>query len=126
MLTTTTGDLDLRIPKLRTVVLPVAALGTGKGGQIVSQAVVTATGARADERRAVLGFDVDDSEDGTFWTAFQRRLRPAAWAGSSSSSPTRAPAQDRPRVRAHRLRPPPTGTATCPTGPLSRPARSGW
>jgi len=132
-LTTTAGDLDLRIPKLRmgsffpsllerrrrvdqalfAVVLEAHLYGvwldeevaefrgrsleqtafpyvyldatfckariggsaTGKGGRVVSQAVVIATGVRADGHREVLGFDVGDSESGPFWTAFLRSLR---------------------------------------------------
>jgi putative transposase len=40
--------------------------------RVVSQAVVVATGVAADGHREVLGFDVGDSEDGAFWTAFLR------------------------------------------------------
>jgi putative transposase len=43
--------------------------------RVVSQAVVVATGVAADGRREVLGFDVGDSEDGAFWTAFLRTLK---------------------------------------------------
>jgi putative transposase len=43
--------------------------------RVVSQAVVIATGVAADGRREVLGFDVGDSEDGAFWTAFLRSLK---------------------------------------------------
>jgi putative transposase len=43
--------------------------------RVVSQAVVVATGAAADGHREVLGFDVGDSEDGAFWTAFLRSLK---------------------------------------------------
>jgi putative transposase len=43
--------------------------------RVVSQAVVVATGLAADGRREVLGFDVGDSEDGAFWTAFLRGLK---------------------------------------------------
>jgi putative transposase len=43
--------------------------------RVVSQAVVVATGVTADGRREVLGFDVGDSEDGAFWTAFLRTLK---------------------------------------------------
>ena len=43
--------------------------------RVVSQAVVVATGVRADGHREVLGFDVGDSEDGAFWTAFLRSLK---------------------------------------------------
>ena len=45
------------------------------GRRVVSQAVVIATGVRADGHREVLGFDVSDSEDGAFWTAFLRSLK---------------------------------------------------
>jgi transposase-like protein len=41
-------------------------------GRAVSQAVVIATGVRADGWREVLGFAVVDSEDGAFWTGFPR------------------------------------------------------
>jgi len=47
----------------------------------VSQAVVIATGVTADGRREVLGFDVGDSEDGAFWTAFLRSLKARGLGG---------------------------------------------
>jgi putative transposase len=43
--------------------------------RIVSQAVVVAFGVAADGRREVLGFDVGDTENETFWTEFLRSLR---------------------------------------------------
>jgi putative transposase len=43
--------------------------------------VVIATGVAADGRREVLGFDVGDSEDGAFWTAFLRSLKTRGLAG---------------------------------------------
>ncbi|MDF3044158.1 MAG: family transposase [Ornithinibacter sp.] len=49
--------------------------------RVVSQAVVVATAVRADGHREVLGFDVGDSEDGAFWTAFARSLKAAAYTG---------------------------------------------
>jgi putative transposase len=49
--------------------------------RVVSQAVVIATGVAADGRREVLGFDVGDSEDGAFWTAFLRSLKARGLAG---------------------------------------------
>src|SRR4051812_28932837 len=49
--------------------------------RVMSQAVVVATGVAADGRREVLGFDVGDSEDGAFWTAFLRSLRTRGLAG---------------------------------------------
>jgi len=49
--------------------------------RVVSQAVVIATGVAADGRREVLGFDVGNSEDGAFWTAFLRSLRSRGLTG---------------------------------------------
>jgi putative transposase len=46
-----------------------------EAGQVVSKAVVIATGLRADGHREVLGVDVGDSENETFWTEFLRDLR---------------------------------------------------
>ena len=46
-----------------------------EGGQVVSKAVVIATGLRADGHREVLGVDVGDSENETFWTEFLRSLK---------------------------------------------------
>jgi len=51
------------------------------GHRVVSQAVVIATGVRADGNREVLGFDVGDSEDGAFWTAFLRSLKARGLGG---------------------------------------------
>jgi putative transposase len=45
------------------------------GGRVVSQAVVIATGVRADGHREVLGCAVGDSETEAFWTEFLRDLR---------------------------------------------------
>src|SRR3954463_12923195 len=49
--------------------------------RVVSQAVVIATGVRADGWREVLGFAVGDSEDGAFWTAFLRTLKTRGLSG---------------------------------------------
>ena len=49
--------------------------------RVVSQAVVIATGVRADGWREVLGFAVGDSEDGAFWTAFLRSLKARGLTG---------------------------------------------
>ncbi|GAA4927605.1 hypothetical protein HD597_000631 [Nonomuraea thailandensis] len=73
--------------------------------RVVSQAVIVATGVSADGRREVLGFAVGDSEDGAFWTAFLRSLRPVAWPGCSWSSPTRTPAWSPPSARCCSVRP---------------------
>ena len=49
--------------------------------RVVSQAVVIATGVAADGHREVLGFEVGDSEDGPFWTAFLRSLKSRGLSG---------------------------------------------
>ena len=49
--------------------------------RVVSQAVVVATGVAADGHREVLGFEVGDSEDGAFWTAFLRSLKTRGLGG---------------------------------------------
>lgn len=51
------------------------------GRRVTSQAVVIATGVSADGRREVLGFDVGNSEDGAFWTAFLRSLKARGLGG---------------------------------------------
>lgn len=50
-------------------------------GQVVSRAVVIATGITATGDREVLGVDIGDSEDETFWTRFLRSLRDRGLAG---------------------------------------------
>lgn len=50
-------------------------------GQVVSRAVVIATGITADGGREVLGVDIGDSEDETFWTRFLRSLRDRGLSG---------------------------------------------
>ena len=50
-------------------------------GRVVSRAVVVVTGVTKAGNREVLGVDVGDSEDGTFWTAFLRGLRERGLAG---------------------------------------------
>jgi putative transposase len=49
--------------------------------QVVSKAVVIATGLRADGHREVLGLDVGDSENETFWTEFLRDLKDRGLGG---------------------------------------------
>ncbi len=44
-------------------------------GQVVSRAIVVATGVTAQGGREVLGVDVGDSEAETFWTGFLRSLK---------------------------------------------------
>src|SRR4051794_6444710 len=53
----------------------------GKGGQVVSMAVVVATGIAVDGSREVLGLDVGDSEDETFWRAFLLSLKQRGLTG---------------------------------------------
>jgi transposase-like protein len=50
-------------------------------GQVVSRAVVVATGITAQGSREVLGIDIGDSEDETFWARFLRSLRKRGLAG---------------------------------------------
>jgi len=49
--------------------------------QVVSKAVVIATGLRADGHREVLGVDIGDSENETFWTEFLRSLKDRGLGG---------------------------------------------
>ncbi len=53
----------------------------GRGSRVTAQAVVIATGISTGGCREVLGFDVGDSESGTFWTAFLRSLRARGLTG---------------------------------------------
>ncbi len=50
-------------------------------GQVVSRAVVIATGITANGDREILGVDIGDSEDETFWTRFLRSLKDRGLAG---------------------------------------------
>jgi putative transposase len=50
-------------------------------GQVVSRAVVIATGVTAEGGREVLGVDIGDSEAETFWTAFLRSLKARGLGG---------------------------------------------
>ena len=50
-------------------------------GQVVSRAVVIATGITAEGGREILGVDIGDSEDATFWTGFLRSLKKRGLAG---------------------------------------------
>lgn len=49
--------------------------------QVVSRAVVIATGVTSDSNREVLGVDVGDSEDELFWTGFLRSLEGRGLSG---------------------------------------------
>ena len=50
-------------------------------GQVISKAVVIATGVRTDGHREVLGVDIGNSENETFWTEFLRDLVDRGLAG---------------------------------------------
>lgn len=50
-------------------------------GQVVSRAVVIATGITATGNREILGADIGDSEDETFWGRFLRSLRGRGLSG---------------------------------------------
>lgn len=52
-----------------------------QASQVVSKAVVVATGVTADGRREILGLDVGDSEDEVFWRSFLTSLRDRGLAG---------------------------------------------
>jgi putative transposase len=52
-----------------------------EGSQVVSKAIVIATGVTQHGEREVLGLAVGDSEDGAFWTAFLRSLRSRGLSG---------------------------------------------
>jgi len=49
--------------------------------RVVSQAIVVAVGVAADGRREVLGFDVGDTENEVFWTAFLRTMKTRGLCG---------------------------------------------
>ena len=50
-----------------------------------------ATAMAGDSHREVLRFDIGDSDDGAFWTAFRRSMRACGLAGVYWSSPTSIP-----------------------------------
>src|SRR4029079_7628662 len=94
--------------------------------RVVSQAVVIATGVRADGWREVLGFAVGDSEDGAFWTAFLRSLKARGLGGVQLVISDATPVSSRPSPRSCSA-PPGRGAgsifcATCsPKYPRARP-----
>ncbi len=53
----------------------------GKGGQVVSMAVVVATGVTSAGEREILGLDVGDSEDEVFWRGFLLSLKQRGLGG---------------------------------------------
>jgi putative transposase len=68
-------DRSLSAQRFRYVFLDATYCKARVDHRVVSQAVVVATGVAADGHREVLGFEVGDSEDGAFWTAFLRSLK---------------------------------------------------
>ena len=54
-----------------------------EAGRIVSVAVTIAVAVNTDGRREVLGMAIGASEAETFWVEFLRKLKRAAWPGSS-------------------------------------------
>jgi putative transposase len=50
-------------------------------GQVVSMAVIVASGIAADGSREILGLDVGDNEDETFWRGFLTDLKQRGLAG---------------------------------------------
>ena len=85
------GDLDTELAAFRNrslahiefpyVFLDATYLKGRVEHQVVSRAVVVATGVSMDGHREVLGCAVGDSEDGAFWTAFLRSLRARGLSG---------------------------------------------
>jgi len=75
------GDRALAGLAFRYVFLDAAYRKARVNHRVVSQAVVVATGVAAGGHREVLGFDVGDSKDGAFWTAFPRSLKARGLAG---------------------------------------------
>src|SRR5829696_8009563 len=74
-------------------------------GQVVSRAVVIATGITAGGEREILGVDIGDSEDETFWTGFLRGLRSRGLGGVRLviSDGPRRPARRHPQGHPGRL-----------------------
>ena len=54
---------------------------------MISSALIVAVGITASGQRQVLGIEVGDSEDESFWTAFLRRLRERGLAGAPRQPP---------------------------------------
>ena len=68
-------DRDLSAMEYPYVFLDATYCKARVGHRVVSQAIVVAFGVAADGRREVLGFEVGDSENEGFWTAFLRSLK---------------------------------------------------
>ncbi len=74
-------DRDLSTLQYPYVFLDATYCKARVGHRVVSQAIVVAFGVAADGRREVLGFDVGDSENEGFWTAFLRSLKTRGLSG---------------------------------------------
>lgn len=74
-------DRDLSALEYPYVFLDATYCKARVGHRVVSQAIVVAFGVAADGRREVLGFDVGDSENEGFWTAFLRSLKTRGLGG---------------------------------------------
>ena len=74
-------DRDLSPVEFPYVFLDATYCKTRVNHRIVSQAVVVAVGIAADGCREVLGFDVGDTENEPFWTAFLRSLKTRGLTG---------------------------------------------
>ena len=74
-------DRDLSPVEFPYVFLDATYCKTRVNHRIVSQAVVVAVGVAGDGRREVLGFDVGDTENEPFWTAFLRSLKTRGLTG---------------------------------------------
>jgi putative transposase len=83
-------ELDAEVERFRTrrlvgphpyVWLDATFVKVREQGRVVSQAVVLATGVKANGEREVLGLDVGPSEDGAFWVQFLRGLVARGLAG---------------------------------------------
>ena len=74
-------DRDLSPVEFPYVFLDATYCKTRVNHRIVSQAVVVAVGVAADGRREVPGFDVGDTENEPFWTAFLRSLKTRGLTG---------------------------------------------
>jgi transposase-like protein len=80
--TRTLGHTEFPYVYLDATYLHVRTLGAGdQPGQVTSMAVVVATGIAADGSREVLGLDVGDSEEETFWRGFLTALKQRGLSG---------------------------------------------
>ena len=108
-------DLDADVAVLRTrtlghqpfvyVWLDATYVHVRENRRVVSKAVVIATGLRHDGRREVLGVDLGDSENETFWSEFLGDLNTRGLAGVKLVSPTLTPASSKQSVAASKALP---------------------